>query len=154
MITEEHITRLVEEAISGTDHFLVGAEVRPGGVVVVEVDNDRAITLGELAEINRQLREGLGAEADELELRVSSPGMGGPFKVMRQYAKHTGRMVRVQLHDGRTIEGRLEAADDQELQVRRQQPSKVKGRPPKWEEDAVLIPLQDVQSTKASITFN
>ncbi|HOP42373.1 MAG: hypothetical protein R2810_13690 [Flavobacteriales bacterium] len=154
MITEDHITRLVEQAISGTDHFLVGVEVRPGGVVVVEVDNDRAITLGELAEINRKLRNELGPEADELELQVSSPGMGRPFKVPRQYVKHTGRMVSVQLHDGRTVEGRLEAFDPEVLQVRRQVPSKVKGRPPKWEEDAVMIPVHEVQSTKASITFN
>ena len=154
MITEERIAGLIERAIAGTDHFLVGVEVRVGGVVVVEVDNDRAITLGELSEINRRLREDLGAEADDLELRVSSPGMGRPFKVMRQYAKHTGRVVRVQLHDGSTIEGRLEAADDRSLQVRRQLPSKIKGRPPKWEEDALLIPLAEVHSTKASITFN
>jgi ribosome maturation factor RimP len=153
MVTEEQIRKIVEQHLE-MDQFLVNVEVRPGSKVIVEVDNDRSITVQELAALNRALREGLGEAADECELQVSSPGMGRPFRVKRQYAKHQGRLVQVQYNDGRTLEGILESTDDQQLQLRIQHPSKVKGRPPKLDKDLTAIPFVDIKATKASITFN
>jgi ribosome maturation factor RimP len=154
MITAEQVRSSVERHLEGTTHFLVAVEMRPGGTVVVEVDNDRAITLQELADLNCAVRDELGEAADDIELQFSSPGMGRPFKVMRQYQKHKGRLVMVQLADGRTLEGRLENADTDVLALRVQHPSKVKGRLPKLDEDVTNIPFADIKSTKATITFN
>jgi ribosome maturation factor RimP len=80
--------------------------------------------------------------------------MGRPFKVARQYQKHTGRIVQVLLADGTALEGRLESADAEQLGLRIQHPSKVKGRLPKLDEDITIIPLAGIKSTKATITFN
>jgi ribosome maturation factor RimP len=154
MVTVEQITSIVEGHLDGSSQFLVNVEVRPGNKVVVEVDNDKSITVQELAALNRAIRDGLGEQADDCELQVSSPGMGRPFKVMRQYVKHTGRLVQVQFNDGRTLEGILEGHDDQQLQLRIQHPSKVKGRLPKLDKEVTTIPLADIKATKASITFN
>jgi ribosome maturation factor RimP len=154
MVTVEQVKSIVEQHLEGSGHFLVNVEVRPGQKVVVEVDNDRAITLQELAGLNKFIREELGEAADECELQVSSPGMGRPFRVMRQYAKHTGRLVQVQLNDGRTLEGILEHADGETLTLRIQHPSKVKGRLPKLDKEVTTVPFAEVKSTKASITFN
>ena len=154
MVTAEQVRQSLERHLEGTTHFLVDVDVRPGGKVVVEVDNDRAITLQELADLNKAVRADLGDAADDCELQFSSPGMGRPFKVMRQYQKHTGRIVQVQLADGRTLEGRLESADAEHLGLRIQHPSKVKGRLPKLDEEITYIPFDGIKSTKATITFN
>ncbi len=154
MITQQQATALVEEALKGTSNYLVGVEVRPGGKVIVEVDKDPAITLGELAALNKQLRAGLDEIGEDCELQVSSPGMGNPFKVMRQYHKHTGRLVKVQLVDGKDLEGRLEKVDEAEVLLRIQHPSKVKGRPPKLDDEPMVIPFDRIRATKASIKFN
>ena len=128
--------------------------MRAGSKVVVEVDNDRAITLQELADLNKAVREELGEAADDCEFQFSSPGMGRPFKVERQYQKHTGRLVLVDLVDGRTLEGRLERYDDTSMDLRIQHPAKVKGRLPKMDTEVTTIPVAEVRATKASITFN
>ena len=122
--------------------------------MVVEVDNDRAITL---AQTGRDPRTSSGMNWVRRRMswscRCPARGMGRPFKVPRQYVKHTGRMVSVQLHDGRTVEGRLEGVRSEVLQVRRQVPSKVKaGR--QMGGGCSHDPRPRSQSTKASITFN
>ncbi|MBL8000621.1 MAG: hypothetical protein JNL05_01555 [Flavobacteriales bacterium] len=154
MITTERLTEALERRLSGTPHFLVFAEVRPGGKAVVEVDNDKAITLADLTAINQGLREEFGEALDDLELEVGSPGMGRPFRVLRQYVKHTGRVVEVKLADGRTLQGQLAAVNEQGIQLRVQHPSKVKGRLPKLDEEATAIPFSEIKSTQATIKFN
>ncbi|TXI80417.1 MAG: hypothetical protein E6Q44_07115 [Flavobacteriales bacterium] len=154
MISVEQVQNSVEQRLQGTGHFLVAVELRPGNKVVVEVDNDRAITLQELADLNKRVREDLGEAADDCELQFSSPGVGRAFKVPRQYQKHIGRLVLVDLVDGRTLEGMLEGYDGTTLALRIQHPSKVKGRLPKLDPEVSTIPASDIRTTKASITFN
>lgn len=154
MITESAVQAIVERHLEGTTHFLVAVEVRPGNKLVVEVDDDRAITLNELAALNKAVREELGAAADEYEMQFSSPGMGRPFKVMRQYQKHVGRIVDITLNDGRNLHGQLADVNGSTLGLRIEHPSKVKGRLPKLDEEVTAVPLADIKSTKATITFN
>lgn len=153
MITEGHMRELVERHLAGTGHFLVDVEVRPGDKVVVEVDDPQAITLEQLVALNRALRDDLDAQGHDLELQVGSPGMGRPFKVPAQYAKHTGRLVVVKLADGRALEGRLEAVEATRLHLRPLLPSKVKGRPDKLDDDVLALPFADIRSTQASLKF-
>lgn len=154
MITEAHVATIVQRLVEGTDQFLVGVEVRPGGKVIVEVDTPRSITLAELTELNRAIRTEIENLGEDCELQVSSPGMGRPFKVPQQYAKHTGRVVVVKLHDGRTLTGRLEAFSPEAITLRVQQPVKVKGRPARFDEEPTVLPFPVIQSTKTSIPFN
>jgi ribosome maturation factor RimP len=153
MITTERLTEALERRLADTPHFLVFAEVRPTGKAIVEVDNDKAVTLADLTAINQGLREEFGEALDDLELEVGSPGMGRPFRVHRQYIKHTGRLVEVKLADGRTLQGQLGAVTDQAIHLRVQHPSKVKGRLPKLDEEATAIPFAEIKSTQATIKF-
>ena len=153
MITEGYMRQLVERHLTGTGHFLVDVELRPGDKVVVEVDDPRAITLEQLVALNRALRAELEADGLDCELQVGSPGMGRPFKVPAQFAKHTGRLVVVKLADGRALEGRLEAVNGSTLQLRPLIPSKVKGRPDKLDDDVLQLPFADIRSTQASLKF-
>lgn len=148
------LTEALERHLEGTPHFLVHAEVRPSGKAIVEVDNDKAITLNDLTAINKGLRDAFGEALDDLELEVSSPGMGRPFRVKRQFQKHTGRLVEVLKKDGQLLRAQLVAFDDEGITVKIEQPSKVKGRLPKLDKDTTAIPFADIKSTQASIKFN
>ena len=154
MITTKMLTEALERHLEGTPHFLVHAEVRPSGKAIVEVDNDKAITLNDLTAINKGLRDAFGEALDDLELEVSSPGMGRPFRVKRQFQKHTGRSVEILKKDGQLLRAQLVAFDDDGLTVKIEQPSKVKGRLPKLDKDTTAIPFADIKSTQASINFN
>ena len=140
MVTEQQVRHSLERHLEGTTHFLVDVAVRPGPKVVVEVDNDKAITLGEAA--------------DDCELQFSSPGMGRPFKVARQYHKHVGRVVELLFTDGRVLEGMLVSYTENEMGIRIQHPSKVKGRLPKLDEEVTTFPLAEIKATKATFKFN
>ncbi len=154
MITAENVQRTVERHLEGTAHFLVAVDVRPGNKVLVEVDNDQAITIEQLAQLNRAVRDDLGSEADELEIQFSSPGVGRPFKVVRQYQKHLGKLVDLDLADGRSLRGLLDGVDAQAVTLRIQHPSKVKGRLPKLDEEPTVVPFAQIKATKATISFN
>lgn len=154
MITTEMLRNALEHQLAGTPHFLVHAEVRPSGKAIVEVDNDKAITLDDLIAINQGLRDVLGEALDDVELEVGSPGMGRPFRVPRQFHKHIGRMVEVLTTDGRTTKGRLLAHTDEALTLQREVPSKIKGRAPKLEEEPTVIPFAVIRSTQASVNIN
>lgn len=154
MITTSQLEKALAKHLDGTPRFLVSAEVRPGGKVVVEVDNDTAITLTELTAINKALREEFGEALDDVELQVGSPGLGRPFRVERQYRKHVGRTVEVALVEGPTLQGVLEAFDGAAITLRVLQPSKVKGRPPKPSPETLSIPLNTVKSAQAVINLN
>ena len=154
MITAAHVQEIVEKHLADTTHFLVAVEMRAGDKCVVEVDNDKAITLEELVRLNKAVREELGEAADDLELQFSSPGMGRPFKVARQYQKHTGRLVDLDFIDGRTVRGQLVGYNDTEMAIRIEQPSKMKGRLPKLDTATTTFPFSEIRATKATIKFN
>ena len=153
MITTDQLTQALEQQLSGSPCFVVTAEVRPSGKAVVEVDKDAHITLAELSSINRGLRESFGEALDDVALEVGSPGMGRPFRVMRQYQKHLGRLVEVVLHDGHTISGTLHAASDTSVQLFIQHPSKVKGRLPKQDTEPTTFSFSAIKETRSPITF-
>jgi ribosome maturation factor RimP len=87
------------------------------------------------------VREDLGEAADDCEFQFSSPGMGRPFKVARQYQKHTGRLVQVELVDGRDPRrANWNSYDGSTMGLRIQHPSKVKGRLPKLDDEVTTFP--------------
>ncbi len=153
MITSQQLEIALQRQLEGTPHFLVGAEVRPGGKAVVEVDNDTAITLADLGDINQGLRDTFGEALDDVELQVGSPGLGRPFKVERQYRKHIGKQVEVALSDGKQVTGLLEDYAPEALTLRILQPSKIKGRLPKLADETTVIPITGIKTTQASITI-
>ncbi|HEY0978263.1 MAG TPA: hypothetical protein VGE21_12400 [Flavobacteriales bacterium] len=154
MITTAQLTEALERQLARTPHFLVFAEVRPSGKAIVEVDNDRSITLDDLTAINQGLREVFGEQLDDLELEVSSPGMGRPFRVLRQYEKHLGRDVEVKLNNGKSLLGRLAALNEGGITLQLEIPSKVKGRAAKLSDEMTPILFNEIKSTQATIKFN
>jgi ribosome maturation factor RimP len=106
-------------AATGEDIYLVEAVVRGGGrKIVLDVDTDRGISIDQCARLSRSIRarlegceENIMLSGGDFDLMVSSPGIGEPLRVQRQYLRHLGRRLRVtyQDHEGQSkeVEGRL-----------------------------------------------
>lgn len=155
MITTAQLQQALQRQLEGTPHFLVSAEVRPGGKAVVEVDHDEApITLADLTTINKALQEAFGEALDDMEVQVGSPGLGKPFKVERQYRKRVDKGVDVTLTDGTLVQGVLKSYDEHGLSLQVLQPAKVKGRQPKLSDGITVIPFTGIKSTQATINLN
>jgi ribosome maturation factor RimP len=112
MMDKEIIYRLVEEKLSTSTHYLVDVQVKPGNLIVVEIDNDEAVGIEDCAELSRYIEANLDREAEDYELEVGSAGLTAPFIVLKQYTKHTGDEVELLLKSGVKQTGILKAADE------------------------------------------
>lgn len=107
--------RILEEGFP--DVFLVEWKLQRSAksVLSISLDTDEGIKIDICAWISRKLNRFL-EEEDPLDfpfrLEVSSPGVGRPLLVHRQYLKNVGRKIKVVLIDGDTRSGKLISADD------------------------------------------
>ncbi|RMF51439.1 MAG: hypothetical protein D6750_03655 [Bacteroidetes bacterium] len=104
--------------------FLVEARLRvhrPEPEVYLRVDTDAGITLEECVQIHLYFRERL-KELDWLPenwgLSVSSPGVGSPLRLRRQYRQNIGRQVQVRRVEGPPVRGILSAVEEEGIRVR------------------------------------
>jgi ribosome maturation factor RimP len=115
MIEKDKVIQLVENKLASSDNYLVDVEVKPGNLIVVEIDNDEGISIDDCVALSRYLETQLDRDVEDYELEVGSAGLTSPFKVLRQYTKNTGNEVEVQLKSGVKMTGILKSADEQGL---------------------------------------
>ncbi|WP_102407809.1 ribosome assembly cofactor RimP [Parabacteroides bouchesdurhonensis] len=112
MIEKNVVIRLVEEKLATSDNFLVDVVIKPGNLIIVEIDNDEAVCIDDCAELSRYLEEHLDRDVEDYELEVGSAGITSPFKVLRQYTKNVGNEVEMLLKNGTKQTGVLKSADE------------------------------------------
>ena len=108
---KEVIEKLVNEVLEEVPgYFLVQVRIKPTNNVKVFLDGDQGIPIEACIKVNRKLypmlEEQLYPEGD-FSLEVSSPGVGEPLLLHRQYVKNKDRWVEVQLQDGTIKEGKM-----------------------------------------------
>ena len=152
MLTQR-IEALLEEHLAGTNLFVVEVRELPKAKIQVFLDGDEGITIQQCAKASRFLEHRLEEEKlvpEHYTLEVSSPGVGQPLLLHRQYVKNIGRTVEVALADGGKQEGVLTAVSDTELTLT----NKVKNKETKkLEEQVTTIPISSIKTTKVQVTF-
>jgi ribosome maturation factor RimP len=120
------VDRLIDEALEGSEFFLVESSVKGSAhspVISVYVDGDSGINIDDCARISRDLH--LRIEDAEIcrkgfRLNVSSPGLERSLRLPRQFVRNVGRDVRIEVLDdgtGSTVEGRLVNASEGVIRV-------------------------------------
>jgi len=153
MTIEQQVKNLVEDKISDRpDLFLVDVKMHPNGKLMVFVDGDQGIGIGDCAAISRhvgfQLEEN-NVIGDAYNLEVSSPGIDFPLKSVRQYLKNIGRNVSLKLTAGSQKEGKLVAADDEGILI--EEKTAVKGKKATFTETRLLY--DQLNETTVLISF-
>ena len=105
MIEKKVVSQLIEEKLASSSNYLVDVVIKPGNLIVVEIDNDEAVSIDDCAELSRYLEEHLDRDVEDYELEVGSAGITSPFKVLRQYVKNIGNEVEM-------LSGVLKSADE------------------------------------------
>ena len=85
MIEKSRITQLAEEHLASSDNYLVDVVIKPGNIIIVEIDNDDAVCIEDCISLSRYLEDNLDRESEDFELEVGSAGITSPFKILRQY---------------------------------------------------------------------
>lgn len=153
MQVEKRVVELVEEKIADRPElFLVEVKLMPNQRLVIQVDGDQGISIQDCAAISRHV--GFHLEEENLmekayHLEVSSPGVGEPLKMKRQYAKNVGRDLSVKLADGTQLEGELVSVSEDAILLMAKQ--KEKGKKVQLVETSVNI--IDLVETKVLISF-
>jgi ribosome maturation factor RimP len=153
MNIEKRVTELVEEKIAEMPHlFIVDIKFYPNGKLIVLVDGDNGIGVGECAQISRHV--GFHLEEENVietayNLEVSSPGIDTPLTLLRQYSKNIGRTLAVKTTDGTKKEGKLLAADENAITIEEQ----IKEKGKKAELVETIIPVDQITETKVLISF-
>lgn len=104
MTLVETIKSIVEEELEGSQYFLVDVV---GGdrsrKIRVLIDGEKGVTVDQCSKISRSISKVVDEEsfeADPFILEVSSPGADEPLTDNRQYKKHVGRTLEIELADG------------------------------------------------------
>ena len=143
------------------EHFLIEIKVKPTNNIKVFIDGDKGVGIDDLVRYNRALYKRLEEENlfpdGDFSLEVSSPGLGEPLKMHRQYLKNVGRFVEVIAADGQKTEGKLLEVNNEGIVVEetkgKARPNDSSGRGKKAEIIKHDILFSDIKSTQIQIKF-
>lgn len=153
MQIEKRVEQLVEEKIGDRPElFLVEVKMLPNNRLIIQVDGDEGISIQDCVAISRHVGfclEEENAIETAYNLEVTSPGVGEPLKLIRQYQKNIGRSISVKLSDGSKKEGKLLAVEEAQITI--EETVKEKGK--KAEQVQTQIGLNNISETKVLISF-
>lgn len=148
--TVERIVNGVLEA--SPEFFLVQVKIKPTNNIKVFLDGDAGITIEQCIKVNRKLYAELEALAlypdGDFSLEVSSPGVGEPLLLQRQYKKNIGRLLEVIKNDDTVLLGTLLAASDEEISL-----EVTTGKGKKAETVVHSIQLSQIKEASVQIKF-
>jgi ribosome maturation factor RimP len=152
MNVEEKVKKYVEDALEGTNLFIVDLKFLPKNRVLIILDGDAGIKIEECAKVSRYVSNKM--EEDNLieavhTLEVSSPGVDYPLKYARQYPQHIGRTLAIRMNDGKEWEGKLEQINGDVIGI--SATIKVKGKKPTTEPKE--FSLTEIKEAKIKIVF-
>lgn len=151
MITKEQVATLCEEALAGTDRFLVEVKVKPNNVIEVYIDSDTAVNIDHCAELSRYVNEKLDRDVEDYELSVLSWGLSGALKMDRQLQKYMGKDVEVKTKETGKMQGKLVSFDAEKVEFA-PAPEKTSKKKPA-EEQANLFLERKKTEVKPAIIF-
>ena len=139
--------------------FLVEIKIHQGNHINVFIDADQGATIDKLVRYNRNLYK-LVVEKGLLKdgvfsLEVSSPGLGEPLKLHRQYLKNIGRYAEVLKNDGIKIEGKLLSASENEIVLEEDKATNHQKSKANKKREPVqhVIPVDMIKTTTIQIKF-
>ncbi|MEJ2882481.1 ribosome assembly cofactor RimP [Pedobacter sp. GR22-6] len=153
MQVEKRVKELVEEKISDRPElFLVEVKMLPNNKLIIHVDGDEGITIQDCAAISRHVGFHLEEEntiEKAYNLEVSSPGIGEPLRLRRQYDKNVGREVSLKLEGGEQKEGKLLSVTESGIVIE----AKVKEKGKKVQLVETAVDFNHITETKVLISF-
>lgn len=153
MQVEKRVAELVEEKIvDRPELFLVDVKMLPNNKLIIQVDGDQGISIQDCAAISRHVGFHLEEEnaiEKAYNLEVSSPGVGEPLLLKRQYTKNVGRTIGLKLTDGTQKEGKLVSVNESSIVIE----DKVKEKGKKVQLVETPIDFDHIVETKVLISF-
>lgn len=120
-VIESKISALLAEKFQEEgfdDCFLLEAKLHANNKLDVFIDSDTGVTFEKCQRISRYLEQHLDEGmwlGEKYTLEVSSPGIGRPLKLRRQYPRNLGRKMEISMVDGSSKTGTLLAVGEDSI---------------------------------------
>lgn len=158
MIDRDQIEQLAIERINELDKglFIVDISVSRGNKIIVELDTvEGNVAIDDCISVSRNIEHNLDRDKEDFELQVSSAGLDKPFRVLQQYKKNIGKVIKVQLiENNKTLEGVLTFADENGIKIETSTKERIEGRKKKeWVKTEHEFTYEEIKETKIVISF-
>ena len=121
------IERLLSEALKEkfleeemADCYLVEIVTKKNDKVEVYIDSDGSLPIKKCQKVSRFLEKKIEENnwlGEKYTLEVSSPGVGRPLKLKRQYVKNVGRRIKITNEEDEVTEGKLINVEEDLIKV-------------------------------------
>ena len=153
MITKEQITLLADEALKGTDRFIVDITVSKSNVIYIYIDADSSVTIDHCVELSRFIESRLDREIEDYELSVSSAGIDYPLLNKRQLNKYIEKELDVLHNDGIKKIYKLLSYDEERIEVQEAIMKKLGRLKKTTYAETVVLTFKDIKEIKPYINF-
>ena len=154
MIMQSAIIQLISDKLSDDGYFLVSVEVKPSNIIIVLIDSDEGVKIDYCVKIAKLIESSYDRDEEDYSLEVSSPGIGQPFKVLRQYQKHVGKEVEVLTKNKNSVIGILSDVTETGFNIKEEKSVKLEGKKKKIVQVSEhRFNYDDITSVKEVIRF-
>lgn len=157
MIERSKIEQLIDENLQDKDLFLVDFKVSTANHIEVFIDSDHnEVSIADCVALSRHIESNLDREDEDFELNVSSAGLDIPLKKKRQYRKHIGQRLRLQLNDGAEVLLDLKIVNEESIGgiPLKKNPNAKKGSKKQFHElEAIDVSFDDIREAKIEVIF-
>ncbi|RNL65097.1 ribosome maturation factor RimP [Nocardioides marmoriginsengisoli] len=115
----DRLTAVLSAPVEALGLDLEAVELSKAGkrsVLRIAVDKDGGVDMDDIAEATKAVSEVVDDSpllgGNPFTLEVTSPGVDRPLTLPRHWRRNVTRLVKVALHEGEPVEGRILAADD------------------------------------------
>ncbi len=154
MIDKTELQQVINQALEGTQMYLVTLHVSKDNVIEVALDSDEDITIDDCVAVNDAVLDAFDRDKEDYELTVGSYGITSPLLLPRQYRKNIGFEVEVLTGDGRKLKGVIADADDEGFVLSTTVKKKLEGKKrPEMVEEQERFNYSDIKRTKYLINI-
>jgi len=134
--------------------FLIDFSISEDNKIRVILDGDNGVTVEDCIAISREIEHNIDREEYDFALEVMSAGVSEPLSIPRQYKKNIGRNLKVKTNAGETIEGKLESANEESINLKwsAREPKPV-GKGKVTVQKEAELPYKNIVEAKVMITF-
>lgn len=113
MAFRDKVLEIIESILEQkTSLFLVDVTISETFNVIITLDGDKGVNLQDCIDVSRAFENQLVREEQDYSLEVASAGVASPLKMVRQYRKNIGRILKVKTQS-ETLEAKLVSVNDE-----------------------------------------
>lgn len=154
MTFKDKVIALLNQGLSEKPSvFLIDLTITESMKIIVTLDGDQGVTLQDCIDISRAIENNLDREELDFSLEVASAGVSTPLKLVRQYKKNIGRVLKVKTAT-ETIEAVLSEANEEFITLTwtAREPKKI-GKGKETVDKKLALPYSEIKEAIVTITF-